>query len=288
MTETTKKLEGKVAIITGGASGIGEATAHLFADHGARAVLIADIQDGQGQRVAESIGSQCIYVHCDITDEEQVKAMVDWTVQTYGQLDIMFSNAGIVSRSDQKLLDLDFSEFDRLFTINVRGMVASVKHAARVMVEGRVRGSIVCTASVVGSKGGNRRTDYVMSKHAVIGLVRSASKQLGEHGIRVNSVSPYAVATPLMCNAHQKEAEEVEQMKHIQIDLHCVRDMVQRGILNVHHVNTQDQLADLLTQPLSRQRTDSLKNKIGLADGSSILRGHIKEDSSNQAQDHAT
>uniref|UniRef100_A0A5B7BTJ5 (-)-isopiperitenol/(-)-carveol dehydrogenase n=1 Tax=Davidia involucrata TaxID=16924 RepID=A0A5B7BTJ5_DAVIN len=217
MTETTsstKKLEGKVAIITGGASGIGEATAHLFADHGARAVVIADIQDEQGQRVAESIGlSHCSYVHCDVTDEEQVKSMVEWTVQTYGQLDIMFSNAGIISPSDQKILDLDFSQFDRLFSINVRGMAASVKHAARVMVERRVRGSIVCTASVAGSKGGKRRTDYFMSKSAVIGLVRSASRQLGEHGIRVNSVSPYAVATRLMCNAdgRRREAEEVEK-----------------------------------------------------------------------------
>ncbi|XP_059644668.1 (-)-isopiperitenol/(-)-carveol dehydrogenase, mitochondrial-like [Cornus florida] len=213
MTEMAimKKLEGKVAIITGGASGIGEETARLFADHGARAVVIADIQDELGQRVAESIGPKCTYVHCDVTDEDQVKDIVESTVRIHGQLDIMFSNAGIISPSDQLILDLDFSQFDRLFAINVRGLAACVKQAARAMVERRVRGSIVCTASVAGRKGGRRRTDYHMSKHAVIGLVRSASRQLGEHGIRVNSVSPYAVATPMMCKAHEKEAEEVEK-----------------------------------------------------------------------------
>ncbi|GFZ04196.1 NAD(P)-binding Rossmann-fold superfamily protein [Actinidia rufa] len=144
-----KKLDGKVAIITGGASGIGEATAHAFANHGARAVVI---------------------------------------------------------------LDLDFSRFDRLFAVNVRGMAACVKHAARAMVDGRVRGSIVCTASVAASRAARVRTDYTMSKHAVLGLVRAASQQLGEHGIRVNSVSPYAVATPMIRNEIGKEAEEIERL----------------------------------------------------------------------------
>ncbi|XP_031276312.1 (-)-isopiperitenol/(-)-carveol dehydrogenase, mitochondrial-like [Pistacia vera] len=207
------KLEGKVAIITGGASGIGEATARLFADHGARMIVIADIQDELGQRVAISIGThRCKYLHCDVTDEEQVKALVDSTVQNYGQLDIMFSNAGIISGSDQILLDLNFSQFDRLFEVNVRGMAACVKYAARAMVEGHVKGSIVCTGSVAASHGGKRRTDYHMSKHAVLGLVRSASVQLGVHGIRVNCVSPCGVATPLTCQSYGKSMEEVDKL----------------------------------------------------------------------------
>ncbi|XAR65444.1 Isopiperitenol dehydrogenase [Bertholletia excelsa] len=209
---TPRKLEGKVAIITGGASGIGEETAHLFASHGARAVVIADIQEEKGRQVAESIGLRCSYFRCDVTDEDQVKALVNWTLQSHGQLDIMFSNAGIISPSDQVILDLDFSEFDRLFAINVRGMAACVKHAARAMLERQVRGTIVCTASVSGRKGTQRRTDYCMSKHAVVGLVRAASRQLGKHGIRVNSVSPYALATPLTCESHGKEPEEVEKI----------------------------------------------------------------------------
>ncbi|XVF54255.1 hypothetical protein PTKIN_Ptkin05aG0165700 [Pterospermum kingtungense] len=215
MTNSTqlKKLAGKVAIITGGASGIGEATARLFAAHGARMIIIADIQDQLGQQVATSIGSHnCTYMHCDVTDEEQVQALVQSTVQNYGQLDIMFSNAGILSKSDQTVLDLDFPQFDRLMAINVRGMAACVKHAARAMVERRVRGRIVCTASVAASQGSKRRTDYCMSKHAVLGLVRSASKQLGEHGIRVNCVSPNGLATPMTCDTNGKSVEEVEEI----------------------------------------------------------------------------
>lgn len=209
----TKKLEGKVAIVTGGASGIGEATASLFADHGAREVVIADVQDEKGQKVVESIGTErCSYVRCDVSDEEQVKAMVNWTVEKYGQLDIMFSNAGIVSKSKQTILDLDFSQFDRLIQVNLRGMAACVKHAARVMVEKHVRGTIVCTASVAATRGAIHRTDYAMSKHAVLGLVRSASRQLGEYGIRVNSVSPSAVVTPLTCEANQMTVKDVEKL----------------------------------------------------------------------------
>ncbi|KAI3686483.1 hypothetical protein L1987_80161 [Smallanthus sonchifolius] len=191
------KLDGKISIITGGASGIGEATARLFANHGAL-VVIADIQDELGQQVANSIGSnRCTYFHCDVADEQQVISAVNFTVKTHGRLDIMFSNAGIVSASNQTVLDLDLTQFDALIGVNARGTAACVKHAARAMVEKRVRGCIICTASAAASRGGSVRTDYVMAKHAVLGLIRSASKQLGMHGIRVNCVSPSAVVTPL-------------------------------------------------------------------------------------------
>ncbi|OMO92899.1 Short-chain dehydrogenase/reductase SDR [Corchorus olitorius] len=215
MTSLTKKtLSGKVAIITGGARGIGEATARLFADHGARTIIVADIQDELGQQVATSIATPdciCTYVHCDVSDEDQVKSLVESTVQNHGKLDIMFSNAGILSKSDQTILDLDFAQFDRLMAINVRGMVTCVKEAARVMVEGCVRGSIICTGSMAASNGTKKWIDYCVSKHAVLGLVRSASKQLGVHGIRVNCVSPAGVATPMTCDALDKGVVEVEE-----------------------------------------------------------------------------
>ncbi|PWA37022.1 (-)-isopiperitenol/(-)-carveol dehydrogenase [Artemisia annua] len=170
------KLSGKISIITGGASGIGEATARLFATNGAF-IILADIQDELGQKVAESIGSQnCTYIHCDISNENDVISVINFTVKTYGRLNIMFSNAGIISTSNQTVLDLDLAQFDKLFAINARGTVACVKHAARAMVEHNIRGVIICTTSTVGaSKGASTRTDYAMSKHAVLGLVRSAS-----------------------------------------------------------------------------------------------------------------
>ncbi|KAI5683644.1 hypothetical protein M9H77_04872 [Catharanthus roseus] len=208
-----KRLENKVAIITGGASGIGEETARLFAEHGARGVVIADIQEQKGQKVAESIGSQrCIFIKCDVSDEEQVKSLVESTIKIYGQLDIMFSNAGIASAGKQDILDLDLNACEKLFSINVHGTIACVKHAGRVMVENGTKGSIICTTSVVAGVGAPPALiDYVMSKHAVLGLVRCASKGLGQYGIRVNSVAPGPVATPLTCDAFGKSTEEIEK-----------------------------------------------------------------------------
>jgi len=127
--------------------------------------------------------------------------LVDSTVNAYGRVDIMFSNAGMARAThtcDQTVLDVDLSAYDKLMAVNARGMVACVKHAAKAMVEGRVRGSIICTASMAASMGTDRFVDYVMSKHAVLGLVRSASLQVGSYGIRVNCISPGAVGTPLL------------------------------------------------------------------------------------------
>ncbi|CAN1266052.1 (+)-cis,trans-nepetalactol synthase NEPS2 [Linum perenne] len=201
------KLQGKVAIITGGASGIGEETARLFADHGAKMVVIADIQDDLAQNVAASIGP-------NKSSEDQVKSLVDYTVNTFGHLDVMFSNAGVITTTcPQSVIDLDLAAMDATFAVNVKGNAACVKHAARVMVA-VAGGSIVCTASVAGSIGGRRMTDYFMSKHAVVGLVRSASLQLGEHGIMVNCVSPYVVSTPMarrgLHGGSEMTAESVE------------------------------------------------------------------------------
>jgi NAD(P)-dependent dehydrogenase (short-subunit alcohol dehydrogenase family) len=226
MTDSTplkNKLQGKVTIITGGASGIGEATARRFADHGARAIVIADIQDEKGQKVAASIGPNiCTYVHCDVSDEEQVKTLVDSTVNAYGRLDIMFSNAGMgraILTGEQTVLDVDMSAYDKVMAVNARGMVACVKHAAKAMIEGGVKGSIVCTASVAASIGGDKFLDYVMSKHAVLGLVRSASLQMGAYGIRVNCVSPGAVGTPLLKNMFGCENEEADKVYEMSASL---------------------------------------------------------------------
>ncbi|KAM0971859.1 hypothetical protein FF1_019725 [Malus domestica] len=212
-TTTPKKLNGKVAIVTGAASGIGAVTARHFAEQGALAVVIADVQDSKGRELASSIGTnRCTYIHCDVTDEEQVRSLVDSTVHLYGRLDIMFSNAGIVSGSHQTVLDLDLKLYDRVMAVNSRGMAACVKHAARVMIEGQVRGSIVCTASLTAESGTEFATDYTMSKHAVLGLVRSASKQLAARGVRVNCVSPGSVLTPLLCDMLKVGMEDLGKM----------------------------------------------------------------------------
>ncbi|CAN6466586.1 unnamed protein product [Victoria cruziana] len=203
------RLEGKVALVTGGASGIGEATVRLFAANGA-VVVIGDIQDELGARVAASIGSGgCIYRHCDVREEHQVADTVASIVERYGRLDVLFSNAGIME-SPASILEMDIDQLDSVMATNVRGSAAMIKHAARAMVAAKIRGSIICTASVAAGLGGLAPHSYTASKHAVLGLVRSASSELGKYGIRVNCVSPSGVATPLACRPVGVTPEELE------------------------------------------------------------------------------
>ncbi|XP_057484231.1 short-chain dehydrogenase reductase 3b-like [Actinidia eriantha] len=203
------RLEGKVALITGAASGIGEASARLFAENGA-CVVVADMEDESGHQVVASIGSERVsYRHCDVRDEKQVEETVKFTLEKYGSLDILFSNAGIMGPLTN-LLDLDMEGLDNTMATNVRGVAATMKHAARAMVAKKIRGSIICTTSVAACLGGSGPHAYTASKHALIGLARSACSELGVYGIRVNCISPFGVATPLSCKAYHLEPSEVE------------------------------------------------------------------------------
>ncbi|MCD7446635.1 hypothetical protein HAX54_012121 [Datura stramonium] len=208
-----KKLEGKIAIVTGGASGIGEGTARLFAKHGAK-VVIADIQEEKGRSVAESIGVGCTFITCNVSDEKQVQSLVRSTVEIHGRLDIMFSNAGIFSSDDslQGILGFNLDSLDKIMSINARGSAACVKHAAEAMVEGGVKGKIICTGSSVTTLGAPNHIDYAMSKHALLGLVKCASVGLGKYGIRVNCVTPGIVATPLFEKSLKMSVEQSEKM----------------------------------------------------------------------------
>ncbi|XP_008812964.2 short-chain dehydrogenase reductase 3b-like [Phoenix dactylifera] len=222
------RLEGKVAIITGAASGIGEAAARLFASNGAT-VVIADIQDELGTAVAASISpGKCSYKHCDVTDETQVEETVNHVLRTHGRLDIMFSNAGVLGTATP-ILDADMGELDRVMAVNVRGTAAAVKHSARAMVARGTRGSIICTASVASCRGGLAPAAYTASKHAVLGLVRAAAGELGQHGIRVNCLSPFGVATPLACGLNGMSLSKVE-------DLCCAMANLKGVVLKTSHV----------------------------------------------------
>ncbi|GLJ52891.1 hypothetical protein SUGI_1126670 [Cryptomeria japonica] len=172
----SKRLEGKVAIVTGAASGIGEATACLLAEHGAY-VILADIQDVLGEQVAATIGSAATYVHCDVTVEVEVASMVQLAVDKHGRLDIMHSNTSRLGKQ-RSLLDMDLEEFDHIMATNLRGAAAAIKHAAKAMVRKEVHGSIVCTASSTALVGGTAPHAYTTSKSALVGLVRSTASEL--------------------------------------------------------------------------------------------------------------
>ncbi|KAK7263430.1 hypothetical protein RJT34_31020 [Clitoria ternatea] len=196
LVAAARRLEGKVALITGGGSGIGEATARLFSKHGAK-VVIADIQDHLGHSLCKDLEeSSSSYVHCDVTKETDVENAVNTAVSKYGKLDIMFNNAGIGGANKSNIVENEKSEFEQVINVNLVGVFLGTKHAARVMIPER-RGSIINTASVCGSIGGVASHPYTSSKHAVVGLTRNTAVELGALGVRVNCVSPYMVATPL-------------------------------------------------------------------------------------------
>ncbi|KAG8376782.1 hypothetical protein BUALT_Bualt09G0099700 [Buddleja alternifolia] len=209
----SRRLEGKVAMITGGASGIGQCTAKLFSKHGAK-VVIADIQDEMGHSVINSIGpTNSTYIHCDVTNEDHVKNAVDKTVSTYGKLDIMFTNAGICDPPRPRLIDNEKNDFERVLSINVTGAFLGMKHAARVMVPAR-SGSMISTASIASGIGGSSPHAYTASKHAVVGLVKNLAVELGQFGIRVNCLSPHLLPTPLAAKAFGTDDEGIEQLSN--------------------------------------------------------------------------
>ncbi|CAN6176556.1 unnamed protein product [Urochloa humidicola] len=196
----TQRLAGKVAVITGGASGIGAATAREFVRNGAK-VILADVQDDLGHALAAELsagGDAASYTRCDVTDEAQVAAAVDLAVARHGKLDVIFNNAGIVgSLSRPPLGTLDLADFDRVMAVNTRGVMAGVKHAARVMAPRR-SGSIICTASIAGVLGMLTPHPYSVSKAAVVGIVRAVAGEVARFGVRVNAISPNYIPTPLV------------------------------------------------------------------------------------------
>ncbi|XP_041028852.1 short-chain dehydrogenase reductase 2a [Juglans microcarpa x Juglans regia] len=207
-----KRLEGKIAIVTGGARGIGEATVRLFARHGAK-VVVADVEDTLGNALADSLAPSVTYFHCDVSLEEDIQNLIESTISRCGQLDILFNNAGVLgnqSKAHKSIVDFDIDEFDRVMRVNVRGVALGIKHAARVMIPRRV-GCIISTASVAGVMGGLGPHAYTASKHAIVGLTKNTACEMGRYGIRINCISPFGVATPMLINAWKSTSSDEEE-----------------------------------------------------------------------------
>jgi NAD(P)-dependent dehydrogenase (short-subunit alcohol dehydrogenase family) len=205
-------LQGKTAIITGGAGGIGAATGRLFAREGAHVVLV-DRDEAQLRAAVEAAESDRVsYCVADVSDEAQTRAYIDAAIERHGGLDVLFANAGIEGKV-APLTEVDSADFDRILGVNVRGVFLGIKHAMPMMAK-RGGGSIIITSSVAGLVGFPGLGPYVTTKHAIIGLMRSAALEGAPMGVRVNTVHPGPIANRMMQSLETQSAPDAPQQAH--------------------------------------------------------------------------
>jgi len=187
------KLNGKVALITGAAGGIGRATSKLFIEEGAKGVILADIWDEMGEKFADELGPNAIYIHTDVSQESDIKKAIDLAVEKFNRIDIVFSNAGNPG-SGGVFEDIKTEDFDYTMAVHLRGAVLCMKHSIPLMKK-QGSGCFICTGSVAGFQQGMGGLAYSLSKAALIHLVRIAAVELGIFGIRANTIAPGGIAT---------------------------------------------------------------------------------------------
>ena len=202
------RLQGKVAIVTGAASGIGEAVARRFADDGAQ-VIAADVQDARGQALVASLGDGASYRHCDVSREADVRDLVAHAADVFGRVDVLVNNAGSPGPSGP-IEGVDVDAFDAAIGVLLRSVFLGLKHAAPVMKR-QGSGSIISTASVAGLRTGFGPHAYSAAKAAVIHLTHSVAMELGESGVRVNCICPGGIATPIFGKGYGLSAEAADR-----------------------------------------------------------------------------
>ncbi|GLY24455.1 SDR family oxidoreductase [Micromonospora sp. NBRC 101691] len=205
------RLDGKVAVVTGGTSGIGRATAELFVAEGAK-VVAGDISDDLGAELANRCGEALTYQHADVTVEADIEALVSTAVERYGRLDVMFNNAG-AGGDPAGIQEITQEGADRTFRLLATSVILGHRYAARQFVRQGSGGSIISTSSVAGLQGGQSTLGYTAAKHAVVGIVREATAQLAPLGIRSNAVAPGITMTGIMGPAFGVPRERDEEFK---------------------------------------------------------------------------
>ncbi len=209
----TGRLEGKVAVVTGGCSGIGLATVHRFAEEGAK-VVIGDLDDDRGKEIAEQVRGT--YVHADVTDKEQVDTLFRTAKDTYGSVDVAFNNAGISPPEDDSILETDLEAWRRVQEVNLTSVYLCCKAALPHMLE-QGKGSIINTASFVAVMGAaTSQISYSASKGGVLSMSRELGVQFARQGVRVNALCPGPVNTPLLQELFAKDPERAaRRLVHI-------------------------------------------------------------------------
>ena len=205
------ELDGRVALVTGGARGQGAAEATIFAREGAT-VVITDVLDEQGERRAGEIG--CGYLHLDVTSESGWAEVVADTVKRYGRIDVLMNNAGIFQPA--RLLNTTTEMWNRTVAINQTGVFLGMRTVVPAMIEAGNGGSIINTSSIAGLEGGFGATAYVATKWAVTGMTKTVAKEVGRHGIRVNSIHPGVIVTDMIENMVSGKEEKIASRQPIQ------------------------------------------------------------------------
>ena len=194
------RLDDKVTIITGGGSGMGKTAAELFAREGAR-VVVSDVSEAAGESVVASVkaaGGQATFIRADVSKEDDARGMVQHAIATFGRVDALYNNAGIMPEADHSVIDTDVDTWDKVMAVNVRGVFLGCKYAIPQMLE-QGSGSIINIASFVAILGCSVPQDaYTASKGAVLALTRSLAVQFAGRGVRTNAISPGPIETPLL------------------------------------------------------------------------------------------
>jgi NAD(P)-dependent dehydrogenase (short-subunit alcohol dehydrogenase family) len=204
------RLDGKVAAITGGASGIGAGTVRRFGEEGAK-VLIADLDQAKGDALAAELGASVAFLRTDVSKEEDIAAMLAETTDRFGRIDVLFNNAGFGGALGP-IESTSLADYDLTMDVLLKSVFLGMKHVAPLMKAQR-SGSIISTASVAGMRAGYAPHLYSVAKCAVIHLTRSVALELGEHGIRVNAICPGFIATPLAVGRPEADESQIDQLR---------------------------------------------------------------------------